>query len=64
MIDYLVRIDDSTNATVTKWDGGYILQEYRVTKRKSWRCNCPVGRYRGGCKHTQMVRKEIDLQSR
>lgn len=62
-MDYLVRLDSDDSATITKWDGGYILQEYRLTKKKTWRCNCPVGRYHS-CKHIDMLHEQLPLQSK
>ena len=55
MLDYLVRIDDLSNATIPKWDSGFILEEYHAVKRKQWKCNCPRGRYKS-CKHLAMVK--------
>ena len=50
---------------VHKWNGGHMPEvSYKVTQNRKggFDCGCASGRYRGYCKHTDMVREYIKAE--
>jgi hypothetical protein len=57
MIEYTIQSIKEGKYSVHKWDGGDMpITSYTVTTYNGLKCNCPSGKYRHYCKHTEFVK--------